>query len=224
MAGLLRIRVRSAEKLAARDIWGTSDPYCVLSVGSSSARSRTIPRTLDPTWDQEFTLFVRCVCATSSRVSAQLSKHRCFARSRWRSRLHEAAHIARCACSEYGVRGRQGVHHPFIPMASMQCVLFRRNVSTDLLTVKVLDEDRIGSDDLIGTCRVSVAALADGEPRDLSLHVRGSNEHSLLHLSATYIPLTGAPAMPGKHPKVLRIRGKCKESSYRICGCCCATQ
>ena len=59
LAGLLRIRLRSAENLAARDIWGTSDPYCVMSVGASSARSRTIGRTLDPTWDEEFTLFVR---------------------------------------------------------------------------------------------------------------------------------------------------------------------
>ena len=59
MAGLLRIRLRSAEKLAARDIWGTSDPYCVVSVGASSARSRTVGRTLDPTWDEELTLFVR---------------------------------------------------------------------------------------------------------------------------------------------------------------------
>ncbi len=59
MAGLLRVRLRSAEKLAARDIWGTSDPYCVVSVGASSARSRTIGRTLDPIWDEELTLFVR---------------------------------------------------------------------------------------------------------------------------------------------------------------------
>ena len=66
MSGLLLIRLRSAEKLAARDIWGTSDPYCVLSVGPSSARSRTIGRTLDPSWDQEFTLFVRCACTMLS--------------------------------------------------------------------------------------------------------------------------------------------------------------
>ena len=72
MAGLLRIRLRSAEKLAARDLWGTSDPYCVLSVGPSSARSRTIPHSLDPTWDQEFTLFVRCAVRCWAAVTARL--------------------------------------------------------------------------------------------------------------------------------------------------------
>ena len=74
--------------------------------------------------------------------------------------------------------------------------VYRRDMDTDLLTVKVLDEDRIGSDDLIGTCRIGVAALADGEPRDLSLLVRGSNEHSRLHLTASFVPLTGAPCSP----------------------------
>lgn len=65
MAGLLRVRLHSAEQLAARDIWGTSDPYCVLSVGASSARSHTIGRTLDPTWDEDFTLFVRSAVAST---------------------------------------------------------------------------------------------------------------------------------------------------------------
>ena len=50
-----------------------------------------------------------------------------------------------------------------------------RDLTTDLLTIKVIDEDRIGSDDLIGICRASLVALADGQLQDLRLPVVGSD-------------------------------------------------
>ena len=91
------------------------------------------------------------------------------------------------------------------PLLGEGCWLisFRRDVDVDLLTVKVLDEDRIGSDDLIGICRIGVAALANGEPHEMSLPVRGSNEHSRLHITATFAPLTGASTLylRGHRPK-----------------------
>ena len=61
MVGLLRVRLKSATKLAARDFLGKSDPYCILSVGPSSYRSAICHQTLDPTWDEEFVLYVRWV-------------------------------------------------------------------------------------------------------------------------------------------------------------------
>ena len=59
MAGLLRVRLNSASHLAARDFLGKSDPYCILSVGPSSYRSAICRQTLDPTWNEEFILYVR---------------------------------------------------------------------------------------------------------------------------------------------------------------------
>ena len=59
MAGLLRVKLNSASQLAARDFLGKSDPYCILSVGPSSYRSAICHQTLDPTWDEEFVLYVR---------------------------------------------------------------------------------------------------------------------------------------------------------------------
>jgi len=69
-------------------------------------------------------------------------------------------------------------------------------VRSDLLTVKVIDEDRIGTDDLIGTCRTSLEARADGQWQDLSLPVVGSNDLSRLHLSVAFVPFTGGSSAP----------------------------
>ena len=66
-----------------------------------------------------------------------------------------------------------------------------RDLRTDQLTVKVIDEDRIGADDLIGTCRTTLEARADGRWQDLALPVVGSNDLSRLHLSVAFVPLTG---------------------------------
>ena len=41
-------------------LWGTSDPYCVVSAGGSARRSRAVPRCLDPVWDEKIQLYVRC--------------------------------------------------------------------------------------------------------------------------------------------------------------------
>lgn len=40
-------------------LWGTSDPYCIVSVGESARQSRVVERCLDPVWDDDFQLYVR---------------------------------------------------------------------------------------------------------------------------------------------------------------------
>ena len=40
-------------------LWGTSDPYCVLSIGENEARTRHRDRTLHPTWHESLQLYVR---------------------------------------------------------------------------------------------------------------------------------------------------------------------
>eukprot|EP00884_Botryococcus_braunii_P003299 jgi/Botrbrau1/12970/Bobra.154_2s0020.4 len=57
--GVLEIQLKGAKNLAARDVWGTSDPYAVLTVGPSSHTSKVVDRSLDPEWDESFVLFVR---------------------------------------------------------------------------------------------------------------------------------------------------------------------
>ncbi len=57
--GLLLVHLHSASNLNAKDFMGKSDPYAVLSVGPSAHRSKTLPQTLDPVWDERFFLFVR---------------------------------------------------------------------------------------------------------------------------------------------------------------------
>jgi Ca2+-dependent lipid-binding protein len=53
----LRCRVIEARELPVMDLIGKSDPYCVLAIGSppQTVRTLTIPCSLSPTWDAEFT-------------------------------------------------------------------------------------------------------------------------------------------------------------------------
>jgi hypothetical protein len=58
MAGLLKITDISAVGLRNADTFTSSDPYVQLSVGMSSARTKTMPNTLDAQWNETFFLFV----------------------------------------------------------------------------------------------------------------------------------------------------------------------
>eukprot|EP00283_Hemiselmis_rufescens_P016032 CAMPEP_0173465630 /NCGR_PEP_ID=MMETSP1357-20121228/71984_1 /TAXON_ID=77926 /ORGANISM="Hemiselmis rufescens, Strain PCC563" /LENGTH=348 /DNA_ID=CAMNT_0014433623 /DNA_START=12 /DNA_END=1054 /DNA_ORIENTATION=+ len=48
--------VRSARGLLAADSGGTSDPYCEVTIGKKKRKTKTIPKTLDPTWEESFTM------------------------------------------------------------------------------------------------------------------------------------------------------------------------
>ena len=53
----VQIRIVKAEGLLAKDLGGTSDPFARLEVDmkkSSSFVTRTIPKTVDPLWDESF--------------------------------------------------------------------------------------------------------------------------------------------------------------------------
>jgi len=58
-AGVLEVKLVSASELAAGDVTGQSDPYVMLSVNGSAARSRTQRFTRSPTWNETLRLFVR---------------------------------------------------------------------------------------------------------------------------------------------------------------------
>lgn len=49
---VLVVQLRRAEGLRAADWGGTSDPYCILRVGSQTFQTKCINNTCDPVWDQ----------------------------------------------------------------------------------------------------------------------------------------------------------------------------
>jgi Lipase (class 3)/C2 domain len=60
MDGVLEITIVGAKRLKSADMFGgKSDPYCIVSVGGSSARTPTIQENNDPTWEHKCLLFVQ---------------------------------------------------------------------------------------------------------------------------------------------------------------------
>jgi hypothetical protein len=54
-----QVTVLRATGLPAADITGRSDPYVVLSVGDSSARTRVVNQELNPVWNETHILYVK---------------------------------------------------------------------------------------------------------------------------------------------------------------------
>ncbi|XP_023188110.1 multiple C2 and transmembrane domain-containing protein 2-like isoform X1 [Xiphophorus maculatus] len=57
--GLLQVKVIKASDLAAADLNGKSDPFCVLELGNDRLQTHTVYKNLNPEWNQVFTLPVR---------------------------------------------------------------------------------------------------------------------------------------------------------------------
>jgi Ca2+-dependent lipid-binding protein len=49
------MEVLAGRDLKAADAGGTSDPYCKLHAGGQRFKTRTIKKTLNPTWNETFT-------------------------------------------------------------------------------------------------------------------------------------------------------------------------
>jgi phosphatidylserine decarboxylase len=54
--GLLRVTVIEAKELTAADKSGTSDPYCVLKLGTEKRETKPVKKTLNPVWNTTFEL------------------------------------------------------------------------------------------------------------------------------------------------------------------------
>ena len=55
-------------------LWGTSDPYCVVSIGDNMAKTTHKERTLNPIWDEDLQLYVRHV----QRIFLHLQSQECL--------------------------------------------------------------------------------------------------------------------------------------------------
>jgi len=56
--GKINVRIIAAKDLMAADINGLSDPYVELTLGKSTSKSKTVTKTLNPTWDDTFEMSV----------------------------------------------------------------------------------------------------------------------------------------------------------------------
>ncbi|GAQ78458.1 hypothetical protein KFL_000130400 [Klebsormidium nitens] len=61
--GELRVTAVGARDCPALDMWNASDPYAVLTLGDCRARTSTKPVTINPNWNQTFTLYVKAPVA-----------------------------------------------------------------------------------------------------------------------------------------------------------------
>jgi len=64
------VHVIEARNLVNLDIGSLSDPYCVLSIGKTTFKSKVIQNNLNPKWDQQFTF--KDVSVTSSKLVIRL--------------------------------------------------------------------------------------------------------------------------------------------------------
>jgi len=52
--GVIEVRLISAQDLIKADTLGLSDPYCILSIGNQTFKSKCLKRTLNPQWNEKF--------------------------------------------------------------------------------------------------------------------------------------------------------------------------
>ncbi|KJE91986.1 hypothetical protein CAOG_03028 [Capsaspora owczarzaki ATCC 30864] len=67
--GFLSVRVVSGQGLAAKDMNGLSDPYCLVSFESHQFKTKRILETLNPVWDETFEFPILCGESSLLRVT-----------------------------------------------------------------------------------------------------------------------------------------------------------
>eukprot|EP01119_Soliformovum_irregulare_P013041 TRINITY_DN3438_c0_g1_i1.p1 TRINITY_DN3438_c0_g1~~TRINITY_DN3438_c0_g1_i1.p1 ORF type:complete len:195 (+),score=65.14 TRINITY_DN3438_c0_g1_i1:80-586(+) len=54
----LKVTIKEARYLSAMDVSGKSDPYCKIKLESQEYKTKTIKKSLNPKWDQDYEFFV----------------------------------------------------------------------------------------------------------------------------------------------------------------------
>jgi hypothetical protein len=65
VGNILHVEVCEANGLRAADPWGTSDPYCKVTLGSNTQSTSVKTKTLSPQWNQSFTFPMEDVTVTT---------------------------------------------------------------------------------------------------------------------------------------------------------------
>eukprot|EP01101_Sappina_pedata_P009064 TRINITY_DN5166_c0_g1_i1.p1 TRINITY_DN5166_c0_g1~~TRINITY_DN5166_c0_g1_i1.p1 ORF type:complete len:180 (+),score=53.54 TRINITY_DN5166_c0_g1_i1:51-590(+) len=54
----LRVRITQANEIKAADYCGTSDPYLIVRIGNNFERTKTVKKTLNPQWNEDFVFYL----------------------------------------------------------------------------------------------------------------------------------------------------------------------
>lgn len=61
---MILLKVYQARELAAKDLGGKSDPFCIIELDSNRLRTHTIYKTLNPIWNKSFIIPVQDIHST----------------------------------------------------------------------------------------------------------------------------------------------------------------
>lgn len=57
--GILQVKLLSGKNLVKMDMFGKSDPYVTLTAGGGYAQSSIKNNTLNPEWNEDFSLYIK---------------------------------------------------------------------------------------------------------------------------------------------------------------------
>jgi len=66
--GVLIIKLQYGKDLAVMDFNGSSDPYCIFTIGTQKNRSKTVPHNLNPVWNETVVMH----CSLRDTLNVQL--------------------------------------------------------------------------------------------------------------------------------------------------------
>jgi C2 domain len=188
------VHLESASNLAARDVWGSSDPYAVFTLGRSTHRSAAVMRDLNPKWDETFVLYVRdaererLTLRVLDKVCRSSRPSVCLPTCLWPSipccRTMSVLSAVPCCCTSHAVCLSVCLSGMAFLPATPLC-------SRSSCSSLCLAQDFATSDDLIGEATVALRELCDGEAHAVDVELSGAERNSRVQMAVQFLPFTG---------------------------------